>query len=298
MLLFFARRAAVCFCWGLAVGIPAVVSAQTNYYTTNGTEYAIIGSLPGDQVFPDMALNSSGGFVVWQDNITDGSGWGISAMRLTPSLNGDPTWYRRVNVQGMNDQENPRVALLKNGGAVFAWQGGQKGMQQVFARFLTPTNTWLTTNDVLVGAPLTTNVFLSHSYVTNIITTIKTNTVGGRKSYTTNSTTKVTAAVATNLTLRGNLQINPAVTTLANSNVVVVWSAFDQAGSNSLQDVYGQIFSQTGQKIGTNFLINQYIPYNQRTPALAALKNGGFVVAWVSEQERVVAPIYTTALRQ
>ncbi len=33
-------------------------------------------------------------------------------------------------------------------------------------------------------------------------------------------------------------------------------------------------------------MINQFTSYNQRTPAIAALKNGGFVVAWVSEQER------------
>jgi hypothetical protein len=96
---------------GAGLGIPAAVSAQTNYYTTNGTEYAIIGSLPGDQVFPDVAVNSNGGFVVWQDNITDGSGWGMSAARLDSAL------VRRlehlvqpVNAQGANDQENPRVA--------------------------------------------------------------------------------------------------------------------------------------------------------------------------------------------
>ena len=47
---------------------------------------------------------------------------------------------------------------------------------------------------------------------------------------------------------------------------------------------------QTGQAIGTNFLINQFTSFNQRTPAIAALQNGGFVVAWVSEQERVLAP--------
>jgi hypothetical protein len=83
-----------------------------------------------------------------------------------------------------------------------------------------------------------------------------------------------------------NFQVNPAVAVLNNSNVVVVWGSFDEAGSNSLQDVYGQIFSQAGQKIGGEFLINQFTPYNQRTPAVAALTNGGFVVAWVSEQER------------
>ena len=77
---------------------------------------------------------------------------------------------------------------------------------------------------------------------------------------------------------------------LNNSNVVVVWGSYDQAASSSMQDVYGQILSPAGQTISSEFLINQFTPYNQRTPAVAALANGGFVVAWVSEQERTVAP--------
>ena len=51
-----------------------------------------------------------------------------------------------------------------------------------------------------------------------------------------------------------------------------------------------RILSPTGQNIGNEFLINQFTNYNQRTPSVAALKNGGFVVAWVSEQERTLAP--------
>jgi hypothetical protein len=233
----FARRAAICFCWGLFLGIPAAVFAQTNYYRTNGTEYAIIGSLPGDQIFPDAAVTPGGGFVVWQDNITDGSGWGVSARRLDNTLSGTLSTFR-VNVQGTNDQENPRVALLKNGGAAFVWQGGKPSLQHIYARFLTPANTFLTTTDLVVS------------------------------------------------TFTNNFQINPAVTVLNNSNVVVVWASFDQASSNSLLDVYGQVFLPAGQKVGGNFLVNQFISYNQRSPAVAALKNGGFVVAWVSEQER------------
>ena len=233
----FARRAAICFCWGLFLGIPAAVFAQTNYYRTNGTEYAIIGSLPGDQVFPDAAVTPSGGFVVWQDNITDGSGWGVSARRLDSTLSGTLSTFR-VNVQGTNDQENPRVALLKNGGAAFVWQGGKPSSQHIYARFLTPTNTFLTTTDLVV------NTFTNH------------------------------------------FQINPAVAVLNNSNVVVVWASFDQAGSNSLLDVYGQVLTPAGKKVGGEFSINQFTAYNQRSPAVAALKNGGFVVAWVSEQER------------
>ena len=238
-----ARRAAICLCWGVLFGIPASVLGQTNYYARNGTEYAVIGLLPGDQVWPDVAVTTNGGYVVWEDNITDGSGWGVSARRLDGTLSGTLSTFR-VNVQGTNDQEKPRVAMLKNGGAVFVWQGGKPSYQHIFARFLASNNTFLTTTDVWVS------------------------------------------------TFTNNFQINPAVAVLNNSNVVVVWGSFDQVNSNSMQDVYGQILSPTGQKIGTNFLINQFTPYNQRVPAIAALTNGGFVVTWVSEQERVVGVAY------
>ena len=93
-----------------------------------GSEYAIIGQLPGDQVWPDVAVSTNGGFVVWQDNATDGSGWGVSATRLDGTLSGTLESRSAVNVTGTNDQENARVALLKNGGAVFVWQGGVEGI--------------------------------------------------------------------------------------------------------------------------------------------------------------------------
>ncbi len=143
MSLSFARKAAICFCWGLFLAVPAAVFAQTNYYTTNGTEYAVVGQLPGDQVWPDVAVNTNGGFVVWQDNATDGSGWGVSAQRLDGTLSGTLSTFR-VNVTGTNDQENARVALLKNGGAVFVWQGGVEGLNQhIYARFLNSSNIFI-----------------------------------------------------------------------------------------------------------------------------------------------------------
>jgi hypothetical protein len=248
----FSRIAAICFCWGLLLALPSAVFAQTNYYAPNGTEYAVVGSLPGDQVFPDAAVTTGGGFVVWQDNATDGSGWGVSAMQVDSTLSGAEGAFR-VNAQGTNDQENPRVALLKAGGAVFVWQGAQTGIDHVYARFLSPSNTFLTSTDLLVS------------------------------------------------TFTNNFQINPAVATLNNSNVVVVWSSFDQAGSNTLQDVYAKILSPSGVTVSNEFLVNQFTNYNQRTPAVAALASGNFVIAWVSEQENSVAPslgsntVYTAA---
>ena len=241
MSLLFARRAVICSCLGLLPALPSAVLGQTNYFSKNGGEYAVVGSLPGDQVFPDAAITASGGFMVWQDNATDGNGWGISARRLDSTLSGTLSPFR-VNQQGTNDQENPRVTLLKNGGAAFVWQGGKPGSQHIYARFLTPSNTFLTSTDLVVS------------------------------------------------TFSSNFQINPTVVTLNNSNVVIAWASLNQAGSNSMQDVYAKILSSTGQTISNQFLVNQFINYNQRTPALAALKNGGFVVTWVSEQQNRVAP--------
>lgn len=223
-------------CLSVAAGVPGVVFGQGTY-TTNGSEYAIAGTLPSDQAYPCLALTTNGGFLAWQDNVTDGDGLGISALRLDSSFSASLATFR-VNANGAGDQENVQAGLLGNGGAVFAWQGGPLGYQHIYARFLSSSNTWLSQADIQVNSQ-------TASY-----------------------------------------QINPALATLANGNVVVVYSSFNQAGTNSLQDVYGQLFSSNGQKLGGEFLINQFTSFNQRSPSVAALPNGGFVVVWVSEQER------------
>jgi hypothetical protein len=249
---FFSRQTVVGLCWGWILALPVVVGGQTNYYATNGTEYAMVGSQAGDQVHPDVAVKPGGGFTVWQDNITDGDGWGVSTMQLNGTLSGSGSSFR-VNVQGTGDQENPRVTLLRSGGAAFVWQGGPKGFQHIYARFLSASNTWLT-GDVMVNT--STNYF----------------------------------------------QITPAVTTLTNGNVIVVWASYNEASAGSMQDVYGRIFSPAGTPVTGEFLINQFDPannpnyaFNQRAPAVAALVNGGFIATWVSEQERTQANIANPA---
>src|SRR5262249_29621139 len=138
----------VVLCLGLTAAIPGTLFGQTSY-VTNGSEYAIAGALHGDQVHPALALNSSGGYLAWEDAFTDGNGLGISALRLDSSCSGVLSPFR-VNQNGTNDQQNARVSLLKGGGAAFVWQGGKKGYQNIYARFLSAGNTWIT-GDVLVN---------------------------------------------------------------------------------------------------------------------------------------------------
>jgi hypothetical protein len=223
----------------LIVSLPATIYGQnnnsTNYYATQAGEYAPAGILLGEQNHPALALNASGGFLVWQDNITDGDGLGISAVRLDSTFS--PTLGNfRVNQQGTNDQENPQVALLKGGGAVFVWQSGKLSFQHIMARFIGTNGTFIT-GDIQVNTAT-------------------------------------------------NYQVNPVVSVLANSNIVVMWASYGQDNSDGFQGVFGQMLSPTGQKIGGEFQANQFTPYNQRTPAVAPLPNGNFLVAWVSELER------------
>ena len=53
--------------------------AQT--FSPQGAEYSL-GALSGDQVFPSVSLNPTGGYIVWEDNTIDGNGRGIGALRL------------------------------------------------------------------------------------------------------------------------------------------------------------------------------------------------------------------------
>jgi hypothetical protein len=241
----FARNTLLCGC--LAVGAPAVVLGQTNY-VPNGAEYPIAGSLPGDQAFPQLALNASGGYLVWEDNYTDGDGLGISALRLDGSFSGSPGQSSsfRVNSIGAGDQEHAQVSLLNGGGAVFVWQGGPQGFQHIYARWLSSGSLWL-------GGDMQVNTFSN------------------------------------------TCQINPVVATLANGNVAVAWASFNQAAPTSMQDVYATVLSPTGQKLASDFQVNQFVSYNQRDPAIAALSDGRFVLVWVSEQQSAVDSAGDTA---
>ena len=123
----------------LALLQPLFLFAQTS---DNGT-YSLVGTQPGDQVGAQASLGNRGGYVVWQDSLIDQKGFGIAARRLNSSLVGEGEIFR-VNVSAPESQINPRLALLKNSGCVFVWQGGNIGAENVFLRFRGSNGAWLT----------------------------------------------------------------------------------------------------------------------------------------------------------
>jgi len=75
-------------------------------------------------------------------------------------------------------------------------------------------------------------------------------------------------------------QFAPVAAALADGGFVVCWASQNQDGSAT--GVYGQRFDSDGQRVGTEFRVNTWTQYAQEAPAVSALDNGGFVVAWQS----------------
>ena len=69
----------------------------------------------------------------------------------------------------------------------------------------------------------------------------------------------------------------PDIAVLPNDNFVVVWQT-DVGGGD--YDINAQIFDSSGNKIGSEFRVNQATANPQEYPAIAVFSDGNFVVVW------------------
>jgi Ca2+-binding RTX toxin-like protein len=83
-------------------------------------------------------------------------------------------------------------------------------------------------------------------------------------------------------TFKVSLQQNPSVAGFDDGSYVVTWMSFGPDGSTWA--IAGQRFNPAGQPQGDEFLINTITFDAQTDPAVATLKDQGFVVAWASLQ--------------
>ncbi len=86
-------------------------------------------------------------------------------------------------------------------------------------------------------------------------------------------------------TITADNQNSSSVAMDASGNFVVVWQ-----GKVADYGIYGQRFDATGTKIGSEFVVNQYIVGDQTNPSIAMASDGQFVVAW--EDARNAGDIY------
>ncbi|NGX44561.1 MAG: Serine/threonine-protein kinase PknH [Candidatus Anoxychlamydiales bacterium] len=73
----------------------------------------------------------------------------------------------------------------------------------------------------------------------------------------------------------------PSTACLSTGKFVVVWQDYQTGDDN----VYGQVFNANGTKSGTEFQVNTYTADWQKSPSVASLSNGKFVVTWSSRYQ-------------
>lgn len=260
----------------------ALAVAGQPAYSPRGSEFRITESLIGDQVQPQMALEANGGYLVWQDNATDGDGLGISAQAVDSNFAPKASAFR-VNQQAAGDQENPQVVLLKNGGAAFIWQGGPVGSQKIYARFLSPDGSFAT-EDLQVNtfqtATLSRPALVAMADGSLLAVWSSEGQDGSMQGIygqkLSEQGVKMGPEFQVNQFANYN-QRSPAAASLNGEQALVVWISEQQRFLDSV-DVYGRVYDSNGSPVGNEFLINAST--NLCAHPRVSAQGNNFVVVW------------------
>jgi hypothetical protein len=245
-----------------------------------------------EQLLPAAATLADGGYViVWQSAGEDG--WDNAIVGQRYAANGTPVGNEfKVNAYTPGAQTAPAVTGLADGGWVVTytdqWRDGS-GYSVWAQRFDAAGSP--------AGAEFRVNSSTSGSQYDSAVSALGDGFVvawfsDGERSgeyydifFQRYDASGVAVGVETraNQAVVGNpyaYQFEPAITGLANGNIVVTWRSEGQDGSNS--GVYARLFDgQSGNALGTEFQLNQYTTDYQYAPRIAAV-GGGFVATWVS----------------
>lgn len=256
-----------------------------------GDEFPVNGYTTGDQWFPDVAADAAGNFVVvWASLNQDGSGQGIFGRRYNAgggALGGE----FQVNTYTPGNQFNPAVASRPGGGFVVVWRSnGQDGsVYGIFGQrydaagapeggeFRVNTYTSNNQRDARVGVDASGNFVVAWQDVTqdgNAYGVFAQRydafgaTVGGEfrvNTYTTGYQGRI------------DLAAEPG------GGFMVAWHSSDQDGDGL--GVFGQQYDAAAAPAGGEFRVNGVTTDLQRNPAVAAIADGDFVVAWHSRYQ-------------
>jgi hypothetical protein len=282
-------RVSQCFgLLGLAWTLSIAALAQTGL-PSQGTEINPIGKIIGDQVHPQLALSSSGGYLVWEDNTASD---GATVVRGVPiSGLGYGAGTIRLISEGINgDNQNAQVAILGNGGRAVVWQGGTLGFQKIYARIINADNTFATSS-------FRVNTYTNNEQIDPVISVLPDGNlivvwtsvgqdgdlagVFGRRI---SSAGEFLGEEFQINQFYQNNQRTASIAVLKNGNVIIAWVS-EQQGSLSNErcvDLYGRYFKPTGVPINSEFMLNEASNTNTvcANPQLSPLPNGGFTIVW------------------
>ena len=272
-----------------AAGVPVGGEFRVNTTTSSATH-------------PSVAGLGRGGFVVtWATNVDNGSDE-VYGRRYSAA--GVPAGSEfRVNTHTANDQYDPSVAGLSNGGFVVTWtsDGHQDGSHggvygQRYSAAGAPALGEFRVNLFTLRHQSRSSVagLSNGDFVVTWTSDDQEPGLGG----TTNEGVYARRYSASGARIGGeflvnthtaNIQRGSSVAGLGDGGFVVTWSSYDQDdpvtgnGQPRYYGVYGQHYSALGARFGGEFLVNTHTANHQEYPSVASLDDGGFVVTWQSK---------------
>jgi len=259
-------------------------------------EYPLIGDVAGHQKCPDLAIDPSGGLVVWQNATAESGGERILVQALDENLSG--VGFPQVVSQNVRDQNdlNPSVILLEEGAGAVVWEAGERGATDIFLRLLdsqgSPVGPIQRVNTYVEGVQKDPDIVRTANDQIMVLWSSEGQDGDGEGIYGQNFDLQgrpAGGAYRINQTTRGS-QSSPSVS-WGSSTGVAVWSGEIILGTNSYggvnmrRNILGRLLGEDGP-IGNEFVIS-----HSDVVALEGVVefglDGAFGVVW-SQKDEVV----------
>ncbi len=274
-------------------GIKGRVMAANG--TPVGPEFLINTATANAQTYASVAGLAGGGFVVtWttRDAVQDGSYDSIKAQRFDAAGVKVGAEFL-VNTNTNNIQWISSAAALDNGGFVIAWEtydSAQDGSGRAIKAQLYDAAGAKTGGEFLVNTVTASdqmNCDISTLTDGRFIVTWLINISGKldvRAQVFNSAGAKLGGEIFVN-THTAESQTEVSVANLANGGFVISWTTFDTAQDGSGNAIKAQVFDAAGAKVGGEILVNTAGAAAQKTPSVAGLSNGDFVIAWRTDDQ-------------
>ncbi len=235
-----------------------------------------------DQEQSSVTALAKGGYVVtWQSQNQDGSDEGVYGQRYDAD-GGKLGGEFQINTYTPDDQDQPDVTALSDGGFVVtwkSWRGDLDGARNLYGQRYDA-------DGVADGVEFQINTETEADFWGPSVAGLAN---GGFVVTWSDSDIHGQIYSANGFAVGGEFQVNTfatgtpddsSVTGLANGGFVVTWTSDGQDGS--LSGVYGQIYDAGGGTVGGEFQINTETEGSQFRSNVTDLADGGFVVTWMS----------------
>ena len=261
-----------------------------------GGEYPLLGDVAGHQQNPHVAVDATGGFVVWQNATAKSKGERILAQRLSADYIGIDSPLVVSQKTARSNEINPRVSLLPEGGAVVVWEAGPRAAKDIHVRFLGAQGNFLGSaqraNTHVAGIQSDADVATLANGESLVVWTSLGQDGSGEGVYGQRFTSlgvRNGAAFLINQTTARN-QSKANVAALAGGRFVVGWISESVNGRNSSgaqnlrANVMARHYNATGEALGNEYRLNDGDIVSSEVQ-VAPGSGGGFSAAWVQRDE-------------